>query len=71
VQVAVRRATRSLSLTKRVAGLRLRKGARIELRIAHPQRIARIFRFTVKRLGEIPVKTERCLAPGALKPGKC
>ncbi|HZB76505.1 MAG TPA: PKD domain-containing protein [Solirubrobacteraceae bacterium] len=71
VEIAVRRATRSLSLTKRVAGLRLRKGARIELRIAHPQRIARILRFTVKRLGEIPVKTERCLPPGAGKPGKC
>ena len=70
-RVGVQRATRSLSLTKRVAGVRLRKGARLELRISHPGRIARIFRFTVKRLGEVPVKTELCQPPGARKPGRC
>jgi hypothetical protein len=69
--IKVKRKTRSLSLTGRVAGVRLRKGARLEVRISHRNRIARIFRFTIKRLGELPVKTERCLPPGAKKPRKC
>jgi hypothetical protein len=54
-----------------VRGVRLRRGARLEVRIAHRGYVARVFRFTVKRFGTVPRKAELCQAPGAARPGRC
>jgi hypothetical protein len=69
--IRVTRKTRILTLTKRVRGVRLRKRARLQVRVAHPGFVARLFRFTVKRFGAVPVKTELCQPPGAARPGRC
>lgn len=70
-RLKITRKTRLLRLSKRVRGVRLRKGARLELRIAHSGYVARVFRFTVKRFGTVPQKSELCQAPGAARPGRC
>jgi hypothetical protein len=67
----IRRKTRLLDLSKRVAGVRLRKRARVEVRISHPGFITHILRFTVVRLGAVPRRIEQCQAPGATRPGPC
>ena len=40
------------------------------LRISRPGFVAKVVRFKI-RLGDVPVKTERCQAPGQAKPGAC
>jgi hypothetical protein len=69
--IGITRKTRLLSLNKRVSGVRLRKRARLQLSVSHPGSVAKIFRFTVKRLGEIPVRNELCQPPGAKRPRRC
>ena len=55
----------------RVRGARLKKGARLEVRVSHASYVTRIFRFTVKSYDDVPVRTELCQAPGAKRPGRC
>jgi hypothetical protein len=69
--IQIRRQTRLLNLTKRVAGVRLRKRARVDVRISHPGFITHTFRFTIVRLGTVPRRSELCQSPGAIRPGKC
>ena len=68
---AIAKKTAVLNLTKRVKGIRLRTRARVEARISHDGQIARVFRFTVKRYKDVPVRTMLCQPPGAAKPGAC
>jgi hypothetical protein len=69
--IRIKRKTRRLDLSKRVDGVRLRKGAELQVRISHPDFITRLFRFTIKRLGEVPRRTELCQPPRAKRPGRC
>jgi hypothetical protein len=69
--IRVKRKTRVLNLTKRVAGVRLRKRAHLDVRISHPGFITHTFRFTVVRFGTVPRRTELCQPPGAPRPGRC
>jgi hypothetical protein len=66
--IHIERRTPHLTLTRRVHGVKLKKGARVEVRVSHPAFIARIFRFTVKRFGGVPVRTDLCQAPHARRP---
>jgi hypothetical protein len=67
----IKRRTRLLDLSKRVAGVRLRKRARLDVRISHPGFITHILRFTVVRFGAVPRRTELCQPPGAARPATC
>ena len=69
--IQINRKTRLLDLTKRVKGIRLRKGARVDVRISHPGFITHTFRFTIVRLGTVPRRTELCQPPGAKRPDRC
>jgi hypothetical protein len=69
--IRIKRKTRLLLLTKRVKGVRLDRRARLTVRVSHPGFVARIFRFTVKRLGDVPVREELCQSPGAKRPRRC
>ncbi len=67
----VKRDTRLLDVSHHVRGVRLKKGAVVEVRVAHPGFIARIIRFTIKHYGDVPVRSALCQAPGAKRPGRC
>jgi hypothetical protein len=69
-KLTIRRKIALLKLDKRVRGVRLRKGARIVVRVSRPGFVGKVVRFRI-RLGDVPVKTERCQAPGQPKPGAC
>ena len=69
--IRIKRKTRLLLLTKRVKSVRLDRRARLTVRVSHPGFVARIFRFTVKRLGDVPEREELCQPPGAKRPRGC
>lgn len=68
--LVIRHKTAVRKLDKRVRGVRLRKGARLTIRISRPGFVAKLVRFAIK-LGNPPVKAERCQAPGQARPGPC
>ena len=68
--VRVRRKVAVLKLDKRVRGAKLRKGARLEVRISKPDFVTRVTRFTI-RPGQIAKRTELCQPPGTSRPGRC
>ena len=62
----------TLNLTKYVAGVRLRPGARLEVRIAHEGRISRIYTFQMlASKSGVPRQVRRCQAPGEKKSRTC
>ena len=69
--IKIKRKTRVLSLTPRVRGVRLKKGARVEVRVSHKSYVTRVTRFTVERYDDVPVRTELCQAPGAKRARRC
>jgi len=60
----------SQTLASPLGGARLRPGAKVEVRVSQPQRIALVVTFTV-RSGKAPQRRERCLAPGARRVTRC
>jgi hypothetical protein len=60
---------RSLDLRRRLAGMRLRKGTVLELRITRADTLGSVVRFTGRARG-IPGRRDLCLPPGG-KPGAC
>lgn len=68
---AIKTKTRTLDLTRRIRGVRLKKGATLEVRVSHRDFIARVIRFTIRRYHDLPVRTALCQAPGAAKPTDC
>jgi hypothetical protein len=68
---AIKKKTRTLDLSRRIRGARLKKGATIEVRVSHRGFITRIIRFTIKRYHDVPTRTALCQAPDAKKPGRC
>ncbi|HEV7494140.1 virginiamycin B lyase family protein [Baekduia sp.] len=61
-------ATMHTNLLSRLKHARLRHGAVLELRLAHPGEITTIIRWTI---GPPPKRTTGCLAPGARKTTPC
>lgn len=70
--IKVRSARPTLVLTKYVAGVRLRPRARLEVRVAHEGRTARIYTFEMRasKTGA-PQQVRLCEAPGAKEPKPC
>jgi hypothetical protein len=68
--VRVRKNARKLSLLKHLEGARLRKGARVRLRISRPGTIGRANTWTI-RAPKTPKLVRRCVRPGADKPSRC
>jgi hypothetical protein len=68
---AIKTKTRTLDLTRRIRGVRLKKGATLEVRVSHRDFIARVIRFTIRRYHDLPVRTALCQAPGTAKPTDC
>ena len=66
----IRRKTALLKLDKRVRGVRLRKGARVTVKLSRPGFVTKVVQFTIK-LGDAPSKRELCQAPGQRSPGPC
>ena len=59
-----------LVLTKRVKQHRLRKGARLEIRVTAPRTIGRV--FVIKALADGDSSgSVRCVRPGAMKTVRC
>jgi hypothetical protein len=54
---------------KSLTRARLRKGAKIEVRVASPGQIGTVARFTVRQ-GKTPTRVTLCLRAGAAKPSK-
>ena len=62
---------RSKQVLERPLGrAKLRRGARLEIRLTKPRTIGFFVRFTIRRR-QFPAKTERCLPPGAKRPARC
>jgi hypothetical protein len=68
---AIKTKTRTLDLSRRIRGVRLKKGATLEVRVSHRDFIARVIRFTIRRYHDLPVRTALCQAPRAAKPTAC
>jgi WD40-like Beta Propeller Repeat/Putative metal-binding motif len=68
--IRVRKAARKLSLLRHLKGMKLRKGAVIELRITRRDAIGKIVRWQI-RAPKIPKLTRSCLRPGAKKISRC
>lgn len=59
-----RRAVRTLDLTRLVRRAKLRAGAKLEVRVSHPGRIARIFTFVMRAGGDgSPRRVRQCQSP--------
>ena len=69
--VTITKRTPVLRLDRRVRGVRLKKGARIDVAISHESQVARIFRFTIKRYRALPARSVLCRPPGAARAGRC
>lgn len=70
--VSVRKAAKSLSLTRFVRGIRLRPRTTLSVRISHSQQIARQFRYTMRSQGSgTPRLTVQCKDPGATQRRRC
>jgi hypothetical protein len=67
--IKVRTTAATLNLTRYVRGVRLARGAKLMVRIAHPQRVTRIYTYTMA--GGAPRQAHTCLAPGAKKAVAC
>lgn len=61
----------SLSLTKAVQGLRLRAGAVLSVTVTRAGSIGQVVTFVAAAKRKAPVRTTRCLAPGATAPEAC
>ena len=69
--IRITKRTALLKLDRRVRGVRLKKGARIDVTISHESQVARTFRFTIKRFHALPARSVLCRPPGAARPGRC
>jgi hypothetical protein len=69
--IAIKKHTPLLKLDSRVRGIRLKKGAHVDVAISHTSQVARIFRFTIKRYHALPARTVLCRPPGAARPASC
>jgi hypothetical protein len=70
--IAVRRTQPTLSLTAYVRGVRLGHGAKLEIRIGHARRVARIYTFTMGvGRGGAPKQSLLCQAPGKKAVAAC
>ena len=69
--IAIKKHTPLLKLDSRVRGVRLKKGAHLDVAISHASQVARIVRFTIKRYRALPVRTVLCRPPGAARAGSC
>lgn len=52
---------------KSLTRAKLRKGAKVEVRVDSPGQVGTVTRFTVRK-GKTPTKATLCLPPGATKP---
>jgi Ca2+-binding RTX toxin-like protein len=68
--LAVARGTRALRLDRRVSGVVLRPGARLDLSVARDGFAKRVIRWTM-RAGREPRRHALCQAPGDRRPGPC
>jgi hypothetical protein len=68
--VQVRRAARQLSLMRHVRGARLRRGAVVEVRLTRSGTLGVMTRWKI-RAPRKPLRTNRCLRPGARRPIRC
>jgi WD40 repeat protein/putative metal-binding protein len=68
--IRVRKAARKLSLLRHLKGMKLRKGAVIELRVTRRDAIGKVLRWQI-RAPKIPKITRSCLRPGAKKLSRC
>jgi hypothetical protein len=69
--VRVGKGKRGVNLAKRVRGARLKRGARINVRISRPGHVAKIFRYTMRGGNLGPRRQRFCQAPGQKKPRAC
>lgn len=68
--IKVKKDTKKLDLRKRLKLKRLRKGARLEVRVLREDSIGRVARFRVRR-GSIPAVSFLCMRPSDRSPRKC
>jgi hypothetical protein len=68
--IRVKKNARKRSLMKHVRGMKLRKGAVVQLRVTRPGTIGRVRTWRV-RAPKIPKIQDRCAAPGAKKLIRC
>jgi hypothetical protein len=64
----VRRST--ASFTRKLRRVRLRSGARLEVRVTHPDAIGKLVRLRV-RARTLPLAGTLCLAPGTNRGTEC
>ena len=67
---AVRRDRATLVLNKPFGRAKLRRGARVEVRVTKAGTIGNLARYTV-RPGKAPVRVDRCLRPGSRRAASC
>jgi hypothetical protein len=66
----VRRATRQVNLLQPVKRARLRRGVVFELRVTKAGFVGKLTRWKI-RPPRVPMRTDRCLPPGATRPTRC
>jgi hypothetical protein len=66
----VSEARERLQLIKLVRGAKLRKGARVKVKVTKPLTIGLVTTWRM-RAAKAPVRTDRCLRPGESRPGSC
>jgi hypothetical protein len=69
-RVHVKHGAARLNLLRPLRGRRLKRGARLELRVRAPESIAKVVTFDI-RANRLPRTTRLCLAPGQLAPHPC
>jgi hypothetical protein len=69
-QVRIRRAVAQRSLTRFVRKRKLRRGARIEVRVLRAASVGKVVRIKARRR-KPPTVSRRCLAPGRRSPHRC
>ena len=58
------------SFTRKLRRVRLRAGARLEIRITRSDAIGKVLRFKIRKRS-LPVSSTLCLSPGAKRPQEC
>jgi hypothetical protein len=70
-RIGVRRARRSVDVTRFVRGRRLRIGTVLEVRLLRPGMQGKVVRYRVRGGRRPPAVSQLCLVPGSRRPSRC